>query len=377
MTSPAGRPAAERWLDPTKLLRELGILRPDEIDVEAIAEYVGATVVYEELRGCGGGLVARGDRAIITADRRSPRPEQRLAVAHELAHWILDRGESGLVPSDPLGVYVSWFDDEGYEEDVTPEERADGWAAELLLPETMLWRELRWDGDEPRWGTAMTFCTVRDVCRRYNTPFLTTAERVVRLSDGNTLLVRNEPGEVTEYLRHNDTEVGDWLHKSPLQGTVAYDLLHGDRESPRKGAGATASGATTVGSDGWLRIPTAWWCPASEDSMLTEDGKVLSLLSWPGDAMSEMCGMWPKDLLPREPGVECAELLAGSLAKAWGYYPVAWADGELVMETLEPSRQRVVIPRTGLDAERIRGLVTEVARQKEVMVDEVLVVMMD
>ena len=135
MTSPpAARAAAERWFDPTKLLKELGILRPEEIDVEAIAEYAGATVVYDELRGCGGGLVARGDRAIITADRRAPREEQRLAVAHELAHWILDRGESGLVPSDPMGVFVNWFDEEGWEEDVTPEERADGWAIALLLP---------------------------------------------------------------------------------------------------------------------------------------------------------------------------------------------------------------------------------------------------
>ncbi len=361
MTSPAARPAAERWLDPTKLLGELGILRPEEIDVEAIAEYVGATVVYEELHGCGGGLVARGDRAIITADRRASRPVQRLAVAHELAHWILDRGESGLVPSDPMGVYVSWFDEEGYEEDVTPEERADGWAAELLLPDTMLSAELHWD-------TSMTFETVRDVCRRYRTPLLPTAERVVWLSYGNTLLVRSELGEYTKCLRRNNTEIGDWLHDCPRPGTTAYDLLHGARESP---------GAATVASDGWLNIPTAWWCPASEDSLLTEGGKVLSLLSWPGDAMSEMCGMWPKDLLPREPGVECAELLAGSLGKKWGYYPVAWADGELVMVTLEPSLQRVVIPRVGLDAAKIRGLVAEVARQKEATVDEVLVVMMD
>ena len=53
------KPAA-RWLYANKLLDELAILHPEEIDVEAIAEYVGATVVYEELRGCGGGLVARG-----------------------------------------------------------------------------------------------------------------------------------------------------------------------------------------------------------------------------------------------------------------------------------------------------------------------------
>ncbi len=65
------------------------------------------------------------------------------------------------------------------------------------------------------------------------------------------------------------------------------------------------------------------------------------------------------------------------MGREFEYYPVEWAGGGLVMETQKPSLQRVVIPRAGLDAARIRGLVAEVARQKEVTVDEVLVVMMD
>ena len=35
-----------------ELLWELGISAPDEIDIEAIAQYCGATIVYEELHGC-------------------------------------------------------------------------------------------------------------------------------------------------------------------------------------------------------------------------------------------------------------------------------------------------------------------------------------
>ncbi len=61
----------------------------------------------------------------------------------------------------------------------------------------------------------------------------------------------------------------------------------------------------------------------------------------------------------------------------WGYYPVARGGGELAMETREPSVQRVVIPHAGSDAEGIRGLVAEVARQKGTTPEEVLVVMMD
>ena len=48
--------------------------------------------------------------------------------------------------------------------------------------------------EELRWDTVVTFDVIRDVCRRYGTPFLPTAERVVWLSEGSTLLVRSELG---------------------------------------------------------------------------------------------------------------------------------------------------------------------------------------
>lgn len=351
--------AAERWLDATKLLRELAILHPEEIDVEAIAEHVGATVVYEELHGCGGGLMACGDRAIITADRSAPRPEQRMAVAHELAHWLLDRGESGIVPSNPWGVLVNWYDEDGHDDDVTPEHRADEWAADLLLPDTML-------GDELHHGGPVTFAEVRELCRRFETPLLPTARQVIRLSSENTALVRSRRNGDMKVLRRSYPDFEEWL-KPPGPSTVAHQLLHGPLgEEP---------GATMVGAEGWVHMEEAWWCTVSEDSLLVADGEVLSLLWWPGDAMGELTA--DPTVLPREPGEESVLRLAKTMGMDWGYYPVAWSEGELVMETRKPSVQRVVLPRTGLDAERIRGLVAEVAGQKGARVDEVLVVMMD
>ncbi len=357
MTSPT-----ERWRYPDRLLRELAILHPEEIEVEVIAEHLGATVVYEELRGCGGGLVACGDRAIITADRSAPRPEQRLAVAHELAHWLLDRGESGIVPSDPTGVWVTWWDEDGDEDEVTPEHRADEWAIELLLPELMVAEHLAWD--DP-----MTFATIRDLCRRFDTPLLPTTQRLVWLRGEMTALVHSRRDGETELLRRSNPNFEVLLRRPPGPGTVAYELLHGQRqESPS---------AVSVGSDAWLTIEGAWWCPVWEGSVIVADGEVLSFLWWPGDAMDAILGTWPEPVLPLEPGKEFLTLLAKSMGRDWGYYPVAWAGNELVMETLEPSVQRVVIPGTVPDAAGIRGLVAEVARQKETTPDVVLVVMMD
>jgi Zn-dependent peptidase ImmA (M78 family) len=75
------------------LIEQLRIEEPDEIDVEAIAEFCGATVVYERLRGCEARLVGRKDRAYITVNESSPRAEQRFSIAHELGHWKQDHRE--------------------------------------------------------------------------------------------------------------------------------------------------------------------------------------------------------------------------------------------------------------------------------------------
>ena len=55
---------------PAALLDELGINAPSEIAIEAIAQYCGATIVYEPLDGCEARILGSGDRAIITVNAR-------------------------------------------------------------------------------------------------------------------------------------------------------------------------------------------------------------------------------------------------------------------------------------------------------------------
>ncbi len=202
-----------------------------------------------------------------------------------------------------MGVWVTWWDQDGNEDEVTPEHRADEWAAELLLPDTMIAEELSWD--DP-----ITFARVRDLCRRFDTPLLPTAQRVVLLSPEKTALVRSRRGGETELLRRQDPDLEMWLRGQPGPATVAHQLLHGPRRE--------APGATAVGSDAWLKLEGAWWCPVWEDSQVTADGEVLTLLWWPGDAMDAIFAEWPEDVLPREPGEECVMRLAKSMGRDWG-----------------------------------------------------------
>ncbi|WP_058743803.1 ImmA/IrrE family metallo-endopeptidase [Sphingomonas yabuuchiae] len=114
-------PPAER------LLHDLGITKPGEIDVEVIACAVGVTVRYRRLGVGDARIVGLGDRAIITVDDRASRVRQRFSVAHELGHWHHHRGRR-------LICHVAEQQDGA----AGCEREADGYAADLLMPRFML-----------------------------------------------------------------------------------------------------------------------------------------------------------------------------------------------------------------------------------------------
>ncbi len=129
-------------------------------------------------------------------------------------------------------------------------------------------------------------------------------------------------------------------------------------------------------SDPWGARVTWFDQDGEEDDDVTPEHRADE---WAADALESMLLAGPdEDLLPPEPGQEALRWLARSMGRDWGYYPVAWEDGELVMETRKPAVQRVVIPRAAeVDRVGIRELVAEVARQKEERADQVLFSMMD
>ncbi|KZE16075.1 MULTISPECIES: ImmA/IrrE family metallo-endopeptidase [Sphingomonas] len=115
-------PPAER------LLHDLGITEPGEIDVEVIACAVGAAVRYCRLAVGDARIVGLGDRAIITVDDRASRVRQRFSVAHELGHWHHHRGQQLICRGAA----------EQQDGAAGCEREADGYAAGLLMPRFML-----------------------------------------------------------------------------------------------------------------------------------------------------------------------------------------------------------------------------------------------
>lgn len=77
-----------------RLLIELGIEAPREIDLEAIAWDAGAEVRFASLDSCEARIIGYGNRAIITVEESSIPTRKRFSIGHELGHWKYHRGRS-------------------------------------------------------------------------------------------------------------------------------------------------------------------------------------------------------------------------------------------------------------------------------------------
>lgn len=240
---------------PQILLDELGITEPEDIDVEAIGEYVGATVMYEGLQGCEARIVGTHLRAIITVDRDAPRARQRFSVGHELGHWMHDRGTAAFA-CDAETVSGPW------DELLNLEARANRYAANLLLPAKMF---------KPRAaGRQMLFETVRALATTFGTSLTATAIRLVEYGSFPAMLVCNDKSGRKWFVRGPDVSESLWPLDSPGHDTLAYDLLHGaDTASPQD-----------IYADQWLARTERHSYSLREDSIRGPHGQVLSLLWW-------------------------------------------------------------------------------------------------
>lgn len=240
---------------PSALLMELGITEPQDIKIEAIAEHCQATIVYESLRGCEARIIGRGDKAIITVNRNSRRERQRFSGAHELGHWMRDRGKVAFLCTERVFA-AEWWED-------NPEVRANRYAADLLLPCSMFSHRAK--------KREMTFATVRDLATKFQTSLTATAIRLVELGSFPAMIVCYELGHRRWFTAGPDVPKILWPRNEPGRATLAYDLVHGS---------TTTQGPIDVYADGWFEVRNAGHYEVREDSIRISDRFVLSLLWW-------------------------------------------------------------------------------------------------
>lgn len=109
------------------ILQSLGVTRPEDIDLEAIAWTQGAIVKHRPLLGCEARIIGRGDRAVISVNSRSSPQRQRFSLGHELGHWRHHRGRALFCGSGDIGLSKTFSQQE-------LERVANKFSADLLMP---------------------------------------------------------------------------------------------------------------------------------------------------------------------------------------------------------------------------------------------------
>lgn len=245
-----------------RLLQELGITEPDEIDLDAIAFHVGARVRYRPLEGCEARIIGAGDQAIITVKADSHPRRKRFSIAHELGHWHHHRGQCLVCRAEetrPGGA-------------LTPERVADGFAADLLMP-TYLFKSLA------RQHARLTFKAVNGLAEAFKTSLTATAIRLVESDHTPALLVCHGPNGRKWFTRAPSLPQ-KWFPQDALDAdSFAFGILFGsnpDDPVPRK-----------IGADAWFDRREAERFEVHEQTYRTGQNEILTLILVSDPAMLE------------------------------------------------------------------------------------------
>lgn len=127
----------------TKLLRDFDLFSAP-VDVEAVAERLGANVIFDDLDDDVSGFLLREKKVATVAVNKVHHPNrQRFTIAHECGHLLLHAEQGDRLWLDRTSVYFR--DASSGTGDQFAEIQANQFAAGLLMPEALIRAHL---GDE-------------------------------------------------------------------------------------------------------------------------------------------------------------------------------------------------------------------------------------
>lgn len=113
------------------------------VDVEAIAERIGAPVIYDDLgsEDISGLLISNDAGACIMIQRSHHPKRRRFSIAHEIGHFVLrHQSEHGEHVHVDRGNYISFRDARSSKGVDAKEMEANAFASSLLMPEALVRR---------------------------------------------------------------------------------------------------------------------------------------------------------------------------------------------------------------------------------------------
>ena len=245
-----------------RMLMELGIERPDQIDLEAVAWASGAVVKYRPLDECEAMIVGAEQRAIITVNSNTLPVRQRFSVAHEIGHWHHHRGRVLVCGAADIGNPAHRAPD--------PEVQADQFASDLILPNYMV---------RPRIAKLkrLSLSGAREIADEFNASVTAT---LLKLADADyfPIVVVCHGKNGRRWFRRAPMVPGWWFPKDDLDAeSFAFEMLFaGAAESsyPRK-----------IGADAWFEFRNVQRYEVREQSFLLPNEEVLTLLILPEEAL--------------------------------------------------------------------------------------------
>jgi hypothetical protein len=239
-----------------KLLWQYGVRDPSHVDLEAIANYRGAEVVYRRLFGCAARLVAAGDKAVISVGLGSYPGRQRFSLAHELAHWICDKGQGSFrCANEDIGPQNA--------EAKNIEAYANAYASQLILPSYLVdpWLE----------GKRINLDTAKALGSDFNASLTASAIKVARRAQSQTCVVC-----------HSQTK-RIWQQKNLAfpQDFYVKQELHHDTAAFAIAFGKTSGLSRPVkeAADRWLQGPEAYRRIVETQSLKAQDDTVLTMIT--------------------------------------------------------------------------------------------------
>lgn len=243
-------------LSPDALLQSLGITNPRDIDIEAIAYYVGLRIKRRCLKCCEAMITGRGNKGIISVIPGGMPQRERFSIAHELGHWAHHRGKSVACRAIDIGKFSKTND---------LERSADQYAADLLMPWSMFKIECRKH-------QRLDLKSLKSVAGMFNTSQTATLIRMIDSGLYPTAMMISHGLGGRKWHRAANGIPGYWFPKADLDvESFAFDLLHNahtqDQSFPRK-----------MGADAWFENQAAPKYEITEQSFRVPGEGVVTVL---------------------------------------------------------------------------------------------------
>lgn len=193
------------------LISELGITRPEDLDVDAIAFDSGVEVSYEALTGCEATLVGFKDHAIATISPSGSRGRERFSVAHEIGHWKLHRGQSFRCRADSPDANLA--------SNKTVEKEADVFASHLLMPGPLFNPSVKALGQPG-------FKQLGELASMFDTSLLATTLRLANINTLPVIVACYAKTGLRWHVAAQDVPRRWWLKRSLDDDSFAYDLMN-------------------------------------------------------------------------------------------------------------------------------------------------------